>query len=112
MDKTKIRKKDEKPEDFNFDTLKLYYLKKYTDVIGENLVFVVSPIWYGMDTRQLQPVIDLCKKRNIPFIDYSNNPKYVHNDYYFKDGTHMNARGADEFTQDLIHELKIREILK
>ena len=46
------------------------------------------------------------------FIDFSNRPKYVHNNAYFIDGDHLNARGADEFTKDLIVELRNQKILK
>ena len=53
----------------------------------------------------------ICKERNIPFIDFSNNPKYVHNNAYFADDGHLNARGADEFTKDLIKELREKRIL-
>lgn len=112
MDKSKIKKGNGITENnFQFDSLKIDYLRKYADEVGNKLIFVVSPIWYGMETAQLQPLIDLCKSYHISFFDYSNNPKYVHNDLYFKDGLHLNARGADEFTQDLIKELKRHEIL-
>ena len=69
-------------------------------------------MWYTQDTLVLAPIKAICKKRNICLIDFSNNPKYVHNNEYFKDGTHLNARGADEFTRDLIQELRKKEILK
>lgn len=111
MDKSKIRRKSSSRKDkYQFDSLKLDYLRKYVDEVGNRLVFVVSPIWYGMDTAQLQPLIDLCKSRKIPLLDYSNNPKFVHNDIYFKDGSHLNARGADEFTKDLIKDLRKENI--
>ena len=42
---------------------------------------------------------------------FSNNPKYVHNNAYFADDGHLNARGADEFTKDLIKELRGKRIL-
>lgn len=112
MDKSKIKKENGLTDkEFEFDPLKLYYLRKYVEEEDNRLVFVVSPIWYGMDTAQLQPLIDLCKSFQISLFDYSNNPKYVHNDLYFKDGSHLNARGADEFTRDLIQELKRCKIL-
>ena len=107
MDKSKIKKRNDITKTkYEFDPLKLDYLNKYVDEVDNKLIFVVSPIWYGMDTAQLQPLMDLCKRRNIRLLDYSNNPKYVHNNIYFKDGTHLNARGADEFTKDLIKALQ------
>ena len=113
MDKTKIRKGNDLVEkNYEFDPLKLDYIEEFAEEVGDRLVFVVSPIWYGMDSAQLKPLIELCANRNIKLIDFSNNPKYVHNDLFYKDGSHLNARGADEFTRDLIGELKNRGIMK
>lgn len=100
----------EKPK---FDSLKIAYLNKFIDESnGAKLIFLVSPMWYGITSEQLSPIRDICLQRNIPFLDFSNDLKYVHNNTYFKDGSHLNARGADEFTKDLIVELRKREILE
>lgn len=108
MDKTKIRLAgDEVSRNYVFDELKLAYIEKMIEEAGDaKLFFVVSPIWYGMDTLQFEPVRQICMAKDIPFIDFSNNPKYVGNNEYFKDGSHMNARGADEFTRELIKYLQ------
>lgn len=79
---------------------------------ADHIVFVVSPSWYGKDTLQFRPVKEICERLYITFIDYSNDPKYVHNDRYFKDGNHMNAIGADEFTKDLVKTLHINGMYK
>lgn len=106
MDKTKVRKDHDSKGDYLFDDLKISYLDKLIDESQDvKLYFVVSPIWYGMDTLQFEPVKQICQERGIPFIDFSNDPKYVHNDEFFSDGNHMNERGADEFTLDLIRRL-------
>lgn len=108
MDRMKIAKsRDIISNDYEFDTLKIEYLNRFAELSeGAELFFVVSPIWYGQDTIQFIPVKELCRQKGIPFIDFSNNPKYVHNDEFFYDGNHLNARGADEFTRDLIKKLK------
>lgn len=107
MDKTKIHSEDITEQDYSFDDLKIGYLNKLIDESQESKLFiVVSPIWYGMDTLQFEPIRKICQERGVPFIDFSNDPKYVHHDEYFKDGNHMNDRGADEFTNDLIAYLK------
>ena len=107
MDKTKIRAKDEESnKNYVFDELKLSYINKMIDEVGDaQLYFVVSPSWYGMDSLRFEPVKSICRERGIPFIDFSNDPKYVHQDEFFKDGNHMNAKGADEFTRDLLRYL-------
>lgn len=109
MDTMRIKKGYEslpkkKPQ---FDSLKIAYLNKFvSEADGVKLIISVSPSWYGIPPERLAPVRDICKKHNIPFIDFSNNPKYVHNNAYFKDGSHLNACGADEFTRDLTKEIK------
>ena len=89
------------------DSLKISCLKRMIDETdATRFVFVVSPYWYGMDDRLIAPLRDLCRQRGILLLDFSNDPKYVHNDDYFIDGVHLNARGADEFTRDLVKRLR------
>ncbi len=91
------------------DTLKLNYVEKFIDLSrGSRLFFVISPIWYGMKTEELKPIRDICQQRGIPIIDFSNDPKYVHNDSLFKDGKHLNQRGAEAFTKDLAHVIRMQ----
>lgn len=101
-----------KADNYEFDPIKLKFIGKFIDLTkGSKLVFVVSPLWYGMDPNKVAPIREICQERDIPFIDFSNNLKYVHNNEYFKDGTHLNALGADEFTKDLIIELRKQDVL-
>ena len=95
-----------------FDSLKINYLAKFIEEIGESqIVFVYSPIWYGLDTAWLQPIKELCAKNKIPFFDYSNDPGFVHNNNMFKDGAHLNAKGADVFTVKFVDDLKRKGLL-
>ena len=88
------------------DSLKVKYTNKFIDLSdGARIFFVASPIWYGRDYSELEPIKKICRQRNVPFIDFSNDPKYVHQNEYFADGIHLNARGADEFTKDLVKKL-------
>jgi len=116
MDTMKIRadkKQYDSKEGYVYDSLKIRYLNKFMEKTKDmKLVFVVSPMWYGQDTLVLEPIKQICEKRNTCIIDFSNSPKYVHHNEYFKDGTHLNARGADEFTKDLIIELKKRKVFE
>lgn len=95
------------PQTYRFDSLKIAYLNRLIDETSDiHLVFVVSPVWYGSNPAPLAPIRNLCRERGVPFIDFSGNPKYVHRNEYFKDGNHLNAVGADEFSRDLASELK------
>lgn len=110
MDTMKIRKgsiADDSKNGYVYDSLKIQYIDKFLDITKDmKLVFVVSPIWYGQDSSILEPIKTICEHRKLQLIDFSNNEKYVHHNEYFKDGTHLNAQGADEFTRDIIQELK------
>ena len=116
MDKLKIKEKKHEKEKYIVDSIKMKYLQEYINLVGShNIVFVVSPIWYGMDTMQLRPLKELCEEKGIILIDFSNDPKYVHKDEFFKNGSHMNAKGADEFTRDftekLMHNPRIKQLM-
>lgn len=85
FDQNKIRVDDDNAIVPHVDPLKVKYINNLIDELeGGQLYFVVSPIWYGMDTLQLAPVKQICKERGVPFIDFSNNPKYVHQDIFLK----------------------------
>ena len=109
MDKTKTdERKAEYSNETGTDSLKLHYLKKFIkELRGSDLFFVVSPTWYGGNNNNKMKIVEeLCQKSKIPFIDFSNNPKYIRENKYFKDGMHLNKTGANEFTKDLVLELK------
>lgn len=107
FDKMKVGEKKEK-EVFKLDEVKLFYLKKFVETARgfSQIVFVVSPYWQGRNPEIFNFAKHLADSLSIPFLDYSNNPKYFHKDKFFADGVHLNARGADEFTKDLIIELR------
>ena len=103
MDAMKVRGGTREQPVRAVDSLKIGFINKLIDEAdGVKLVFVASPKWYSPTEMDYQPIRDICEERNIQFIDFSSNEKYVHQNEWFKDGTHLNARGADEFTKDLI----------
>lgn len=108
MDRTKIDSKEMNKhlQNYRFDSVKLNYIRKFIDTVGkDSIVICISPRWYGLDEGSYKPVVDICKEKGVRFINFSNDPKYVYNDIFFKDGTHLNAKGADEFTRDLIKKI-------
>ena len=112
--KVKVDKKRyDSTKDYVYDPLKIRYINKFVEKTkGIKLIFVVSPTWYGQDTLVLEPIKQISKRREICIIDFSNDPKYVHHNEFYKDGNHLNARGADEFTKDLIIELRKRKVFE
>lgn len=95
------------------DTLKIACINKMLDEAEgkTRFVFVVSPFWYGQDASLLEPIRQLCHRRGVLLLDYSNNPKYVGKNEYFADGVHLNATGADVFTRDVVARLQQAGVL-
>lgn len=107
MDTMKIRKNNGISKIPTYDQTKLEFVAKLIDDVQDvELSFVASPIWYGMNEETFKPIKEICSKKHIPFLDFSNNSKYVHKNQYFSDGSHLNAVGADEFTKNLIVAMK------
>ncbi len=92
------------------DSVKIKYMKKFVQLAkGSKLIFVKSPIWYEEDSlkmEEVRPFKEWCERKGIPFHDFTNHPKYMHHEEYFKDAKHMNAVGAREFTKDLMTIIK------
>lgn len=110
MDSMKISRKETlDDEEITFDSLKLHYWNKLISQMGRcRLIVVISPTWNGMKEREYEPLLNMCKNNDLPFINFANDPKYMHNYTYFKDGGHLNSHGAEEFTRDLVTALKKR----
>lgn len=112
MDSTHLATNTQK-KNLIIDSLKLEYLHKFIEeTTGSKLIFTISPIFNGFNEETLTPIKKICKEKNIPLIDFSNDPKYVHHYMYFKDAAHLNANGADEFTKDLVSKLKEMNLLE
>lgn len=106
MDTLKIRDNHEELVVEQIDSIKIRFIKKLIDETKDvELVFVASPSWYEPNGDEYKPIREICEQRKVKFIDFSSNEKYIHQNEWFKDGLHLNARGADEFTRDLISSL-------
>lgn len=107
FDKMKLKEDREDVEERDTDPIKVHFLKKFIESASPaKVIFVASPIWYGRNPIELSASKELCAELGITFLDYSNSPKYIHQDKYFSDGSHLNQRGADEFTRDIIQQIK------
>jgi len=94
------------------DSLKIHYLKRIIEESkNSKIIFTISPYWNGIDARLLKTVYKICEEYQLDLIDYSNHPKYLHHDEYFGDGSHLNSFGADEYTNDIVKELKQRHLI-
>lgn len=112
LDEMKLNKNRSESKQPKIDSLKIELIEKIVIDIKKHhaqIIFVASPVWYGKEDEQFEALGKICKENGVLFLNYSNSPKYVRNNMYFKDGSHLNARGADEFTKDLVKDLQKRK---
>ena len=87
------------------DSLKLHYLEKFmlaTKEDGVELIVTISPSYNNTNKveSKYKPVIDLCKKHEIPFVNYGNVATIVCDNSLWKESVHMNDNGAIKFTRE------------
>lgn len=98
---------NDKYQQEEIDSIKLKYLNLFIKTAKTtNFYIVISPFWNGMDSLEIAPVKELCNRNGIHLLDFSNDKKYKFNNELFMDKGHLNAKGADEFTRDLIKRLR------
>ena len=84
------------------DSFKLDYVEKFVELTkakGVPLVIIASPKYGKVDSKDIQPVVDICKKHRIPFVDYYANEQFTNNIELFKEPMHLNAAGARYFSR-------------
>lgn len=89
-----------------FDDLKLHYFEQLimeTKADDVKLVVVASPKYGASSEVELEPIIEMCKKYDIPFWDYYYD---MHNTKWFCDNMHLNYDGSQEFTKTIIKRLQ------
>ena len=93
----------------DIDSIKIAFFESFIKDVkyeGVELLFVLSPVWYNQTLGDIDWLSEICKKNEIPLYDFSSNMKYIHKNVYFKDGVHLNSKGADEFTRDFVKVIK------
>lgn len=75
---------------------KLVYLAKAKDV---PLLIVASPKYGNVDSKGIQPILDICEKYHIPLADYYANEQFMNHMEWFKEPMHLNATGARSFSE-------------
>ncbi len=90
------------------DAIKLEYVENLLVLAKTKnvpMVVVASPKYGEKTTDDIQPVIDICTKHNIPFIDYYANEEFMQHKEWFVEPMHLNEVGARTFSTRLIKEL-------
>ena len=93
---------------YEIDSLKLFYVEKFfadTKADGVSVVCTLSPYFSATsegDVEKYRPLIELCRKYNIPFIDNRNFEGITGEMACFQDFGHLNDYGANKYTASLI----------
>ncbi len=93
----------------NIDNLKLHYIEKFiTDCKDKTqLIFVVSPQYFQtINPIEYNPINEICKKHNIPFLQYQNDSTFNRKKNLFSDSSHLNDDGATLFTKKIVAHIK------
>lgn len=92
---------NEKAEDY---LLRIDKVCKEKDI---DLYIVASPSLNPF-TSFVSYMRSFCKMNQIHFLDYSSKSEYIDNMLLWKDASHMNCKGADLFTEELLELLKTK----
>lgn len=95
------------PESFEIDTYGLDILNEIVSLCKENnvkLYVVLSPGLNNWTDFKVW-LSDYCKNKNVKFLDYLKYQPILSNQQLFKDRDHMNAKGAEIFTEMVIQEI-------
>ena len=97
------------PIDVKYDMLKIYYLEEFIIDCknkGVVLVFGLSPMYKARKTDIFTPLINLCRKYQVPLLDYYTDVQFNRSHDFFYDSVHMNRNGAIKFTSKIASQLK------
>jgi lysophospholipase L1-like esterase len=71
---------------------------------------VTSP-YIGDHFEFVRLISDYCKNKNVTYLDYSSSKRYVDDMYLWKDEAHLNEKGAEMFSEELVRHLKRQNLL-
>lgn len=86
---------------FELDYFKLALLNNMmadAKSLGIQMLFVVSPYYYKITPDNYYPIISLCERNSVVFLDLSNIDGITGNMEVFNDAGHLNHKGATAYT--------------
>ena len=93
----------------NIDSFKLDYVEKLLVLAKSKdvpIVVVASPKYGKTSSRELQPVIDICKRNNVDFWDYYADSEFMQHKEWFVEPMHLNSKGANFFSKRIAAQIK------
>lgn len=97
------------------DTLKIQYFERFihlTQNKGISLVCCISPSYKAStDDSKYEPIKQLCKQYNVPFLYWGAYPAISNEKSLFQDRTHMNDKGSRLYTGMLMNSVNSLNII-
>ncbi len=100
--------KQKNNKELEIDLFKLKYVERLIELAQSHSVpvAIVGSPKYGVDSvSELQPIINICDKYNVPFINYYSGIDFKHHKEWFKDSMHLNVVGARVFSSKLVSDI-------
>jgi len=96
-------------DQFEIHEKALAYLLKMKEVCEVNHTqfdIVLCPCLNYMNMSEFREYVScFCHQQGISCFDYTDSKEFVQNAFLWKDGLHMNEKGADAFTNIVIHDV-------
>jgi hypothetical protein len=82
-------------------------LLSITKQSGAKVYVVYSPIFQIAEKRQEVDICEqICMDENVAFLDFSKDSIYLKNKYLFRDMLHLNDKGAQIFSREVVKMIK------
>lgn len=94
------------------DSLKLKYVEHIIALAKKHntqIVFVKSPRYGGTEASILQPIQNICEKQHVAFLNYVQE---FQDPIFFCDHSHLNEKGARIFSQAILNNEVIKDVIK
>lgn len=92
------------------DETKYYKICKLVEEIqakGSTIIFVSSPYWQSIAAPDISAIRNIAERYGVTFLDYSGSEINCNPDW-FADSMHLNDKGANVFSLEIIKVLKTR----
>lgn len=92
----------------NIEERKLAYLQKFIDKCKDNdikLYMCYSPYFSQEVPKSIRMIEGLAEKNNVRFLNYGNDGRFQKTEY-FQDASHLNDKGAKEYSKEIANVLK------
>lgn len=96
-------------KDFIIDPFKLNYIERFLLLSKSKdvpVIVMASPKYGMVNSFDIKPVIEICKKHNVPFIDFYSDSVFMQHKEWFREPMHLNKKGARVFSERIVEIIK------